>query len=307
MKTTSVPHTNVQVSRIGLGCNNFGWHIDADRARAVVDAAIEHGITFLDTADVYGMGGEGPGASERHLGEILKGRRDRVVIATKWGYPSESVPKDAGSPAYIREAIERSLERLQTDWIDVYYYHRPDGVTPLEETLGALDELVSEGKVRAVGASGFNTELLEQGEAAASSGGTVGFRFLQERYNMLDRANGAFLPFCREYGVGFVPWFPLASGLLTGKWTRGQAAPQDSRLANAAEPDEATFEKLERLGSWAQDHGHTLPELALAWLASQEGVASVIAGATSPSQVEANARAASWELTPSELEEVSAL
>jgi aryl-alcohol dehydrogenase-like predicted oxidoreductase len=286
--------SDVGVSRVGLGCNNFGRRLDLKGTRAVVEAALAEGITFLDTADIYGGGN-----SERFLGEILEGRRDQVVLATKFGMADGA----NGKRDYVRRAIAASLDRLRTTYVDVYYYHRPDGVTPIAETIRAMRELVDEGRVRAIGVSNFSArplgEAVEAGPVAA----------VQNRYNLLERkADADVLPRCRELGVSFIPYFPLASGLLSGKYRRGAAAPAGSRLEGRPEAlsDEA-FDQVERLEEFAEGRGHNLLELAIAGLASQPGIPSVIAGATSPEQVRANAAAADWELDEAELEELSAL
>jgi len=286
--------SGLRVSRVGLGCNNFGRRVDLDGTRAVVDAALAEGINFLDTADIYG-GGD----SERFLGEILEGRRDEVVLATKFGMADDG----SGSRDYVRRAIAASLERLRTDVVDLYYYHRPDGVTPIAETVGAMMELVDEGSVRAIGVSNFSAEQLDE---AAQAGPVVA---LQNRYSLLERgAEAEVLPRCRELGVAFIPYFPLASGLLTGKYRRGQPAPHGSRLEGRREAlSDETFDRVERLEQFAEARGRSLLELAIAGLASQPAIASVIAGATSPEQVRQNAAAADWELTDGELAELLAL
>jgi aryl-alcohol dehydrogenase-like predicted oxidoreductase len=291
--------SDVEVSRVGLGCNNFGGRLDLERTRAVVEAALDAEITFFDTADTYGERGR----SERFLGEILEGRRDRVVLATKFGWDVGLGGDDLrGSRSYLRRAIDASLERLRTDHVDLYYYHRPDGVTPLAETLEAMHELVDEGKTRAIGCSNLSAAQLREADAFARSAGKPQIAALQNRYSLLERAAEAeILPLCREYGIGFVPYSPLASGLLTGKYRRGEPPPAGSRLENR--PEARAHERLERieaLEAFATEHGHTLLELAIGGLASQPGVASVIAGATTPEQVHVNA-AASWELTAVEL------
>jgi aryl-alcohol dehydrogenase-like predicted oxidoreductase len=291
MREYALGRSGLTVSAVGLGCNNFGRRLDLAGTRAVIDAALDAGITHLDTADIYG----GDGASERLIGQLLEGRRDRVVLATKFGMELSSddgTPR--GSRAYVRRAIEGSLERLRTDHIDLYYYHEPDGVTPLSETLGALGELADEGKIRAFGVSNVDAAGLR--EAAALGGDRLAA--VQNEYNLLDRAAEAdVLPLARELGVGFVPYFPLASGLLTGKFRRGKAPPAGARLAGRPERlTDGVFDRLEALEGFAAERGHTLLELAVAGLASQPGVASVIAGAMSPEQVTRNATAAGWEL-----------
>ncbi len=279
-------HSVTALSRVGLGTNNFGRRLDLEGARAVVDAAIDAGVTHIDTADIYG-GGE----SERYLGEILAGRLDRVVLATKFGMGQGG----NGSPEYVHKAIDASLAQLRTDRVDLFYYHRPDGVTPIGETVAAMHELVEAGKVRQLGVSNVDAAQLRDAAAAAPVG------FVQNRYSLLERGVEAeLLPLCSELGVGFVPYFPLASGLLTGKYRRGEPAPAGSRLEGQRMDDE-TFDRIEALERFAARHGHTLLELAIGALASQPAVVSVIAGAMTPEQVRANAAAGSWRLTPEEL------
>jgi aryl-alcohol dehydrogenase-like predicted oxidoreductase len=279
-------HSVTALSRVGLGTNNFGRRLDLEGARAVVDAAIEAGVTHIDTADIYG-GGE----SERYLGEILTGRRDQVVLATKFGMGQGG----NGSPDYVRRAIDTALARLRTDHVDLFYYHRPDGVTPIGETVGAMNELVEAGKVRQLGVSNVDAMQLRDAAAAAPVG------FVHNRYSLLERGVEAeLLPLCSELGVGFVPYFPLASGLLTGKYRRGEPAPAGSRLEGQPVDDE-TFDRIEALERFAVERGHTLLELAIGALASQPAVVSVIAGAMTPEQVRANAAAGGWRLTPEEL------
>jgi aryl-alcohol dehydrogenase-like predicted oxidoreductase len=286
--------SGAHVSVVGLGCNNLGGRLDFDRTRAVVDAALEAGITFFDTADAYGSGG----GSERFLGEILEGRRDSVAIATKFGHDVGLGEEPRGTRSYIRRALEASLERLRTDRIDLYYYHRPDGVTPLAETLEALWELVDEGRVRAVGCSNLSAVQVREAADFARASGRPQLAALQNRYNLLERdAEHEVLPLCRELGIGFVPYFPLASGLLTGKYRSGEPPPAGSRLENRPEAWSAErLERVEELEAFARERGHTLLELAIGALASRPEVASVIAGATTPEQVRANAGAL-WMLT----------
>jgi aryl-alcohol dehydrogenase-like predicted oxidoreductase len=300
MRQNRLGRSDLLVSVVGLGCNNFGGRLDRAGTRAVVDAALDAGITFLDTADIYGGGG----ASERLLGEALAGRRDRVVLATKFGM-GEETGGPRGSRAYARRALERSLERLRTDRVDLFYYHRPDGVTPLAETLGALGELADEGKIRAYGVSNLDAEQLR--EAAAL--GDPRLAALQNEYSLLERAaERELLPLCREHGIAFVPYFPLARGLLTGKFRRGEPAPAGTRMAGRPELlDDALFDRLDALEAFAAERGRTLLELAFAGLASQPGVASVIAGAMTPAQVEANAAAGEWELGAADRERLAAL
>jgi aryl-alcohol dehydrogenase-like predicted oxidoreductase len=301
------------VSRVGLGCNNFGGRLDLRRTREVVDAALDAGVTLLDTADIYGNR-SGPtvygrlGASERFLGEALAGRRDRVVLATKFGGDMDTGIEPRGAPAYVRSALEASLRRLQTDHVDLLYYHWPDEVTPIAETVGAMAELAAAGKVRAIGVSNVTPAQLD--EAAR----TAPIAALQNEYSLLERApEHDLIPRCRELGVGFVPYYPLAAGLLTGKYRHGEPGEPGTRWAQAGALTSATevtprvaagadaFALIARIERFAGERGHTLLELAIAALASRAGVASVIAGATSPEQVRANAAAAGWRLTAEEL------
>jgi aryl-alcohol dehydrogenase-like predicted oxidoreductase len=290
--------SGLEVSAVGLGCNNFGRRLDLAGSRAVIDAALDAGITFLDTADVYG-----DGASERFIGEALAGRRDRVVLATKFGLGPADGP--GGSPANVRRAVTASLARLRTEWVDVLYYHRPDGVTPLHETVSALAELIDEGLVRAFGVSNVDAGQLD--EAARAGGDRLAA--VQNEYNLLARgAEADVLPRAHELGVGFVPYFPLASGLLSGKFRRGEPPPPGTRMAGRfAEVDGSTFDRMELLESFAARRGRTLLELAIAGLTSRPGVASVIAGAMTADQVAGNAAAAAWGLTPAELDELGRL
>jgi aryl-alcohol dehydrogenase-like predicted oxidoreductase len=290
--------SDVHVSLVGLGCNNFGGRLDFEGTRAVVEAALDVGITFFDTADVYGS----EGRSERFLGEILEGRRDRAVIATKFGHDVGLGGEPRGTRSYLRRALEASLERLRTDRVDLYYYHRPDGVTPIAETLDALWELVHEGRVRAVGCSNLNATQLREAADFARISGRPQIAALQNRYNLLEReAEEEILPLCRELGIGFVPYFPLASGLLTGKYRPGEPPPAGSRLESRPEARSAErLERVEALEAFAAKRGRTLLELGIGALASQPEVASVIAGATTPEQVRANAGAL-WMLADDEL------
>jgi aryl-alcohol dehydrogenase-like predicted oxidoreductase len=299
----------LRVSVVGLGCNNFGRRVDLDGTRAVVDAALEAGVTFFDTADVYGE----KGGSEELLGQVLRGRRDEVVLATKFGMDmganGPSV-RPRGSAAYIREAVEGSLRRLGTELIDLYQYHRPDGETPIDETLGALDELVREGKVRQVGCSNFSARELEEAAGAARENGFASFVSLQNEYSLLERElEEDIAPLCQELGVGILPYFPLASGLLTGKYRRGEDAPAGTRLHGRPQlADDATFDRLEAATRFASERGLELLDVAIAGLAAQPMVASVIAGATKPEQVRRNAETVErWTPAAGELEELDAI
>ncbi len=300
--------SGLKVSAVGLGCNNFGRRVDLEGTRAVVDAALDAGVNFLDTADIYGE----QGGSETLLGEVLQGRRDQIVLATKFGMDmGDKGPsvRPRGSRAYIREAVEGSLRRLKTDVIDLYQYHRPDGETPIEETLGALDELVNEGKARYIGCSNFSAAELEEAEAAARENGFARFVSLQNEYSLLKREiEGDVVPKCEQLGVGVLPYFPLASGLLTGKYRRGEDAPEGTRLHGRPEvADDATFDVLEAAEEFARARGLTLLDVAIAGLAAQPAVASVIAGATKPEQVRSNAAALRWEPSAADLEELDSI
>jgi aryl-alcohol dehydrogenase-like predicted oxidoreductase len=286
--------SDLRVSRVGLGCNNFGGRIDFEATRAVVDAAIDAGVRFFDTAETYG-GGD----SERFLGAALGERRSQVVLATKFGWAPGDLP--GGAPERVRRSIDASLERLGTDVVDLYYYHRPDGVTPLAETLGAMQELVDAGKVRRLGLSNVVVALLEEAEAT-----DVEIVAVQNRYSLINRRDeDGVLPFCREHGIGYVPYYPLESGLLTGKYRRGEPAPAGSRLSGDGLNDDR-LDDVERLEERAEGAGRPLLELAIGGLAAIDGIASVIAGATTPEQVRANAAAGAWAPTPAELERILA-
>ena len=294
MELVDLGESGLRVARVGLGCNNFGGRIDLDATWAVVDAALEAGVTFFDTAEIYGTGD-----SERFLGEILEGRRDQVVLATKFGWGHE---RGDGSAAKVRAAIEGSLERLRTDHVDLYYLHKPDPGTPILETLTALDELVREGRARAIGCSNFSADQLSEADRVAREHGLTRFTVLQNHYSLIRRDDDEdVLPLCRELGVSYIPYFPLASGLLTGKYRRGETAPEGARLAGREIEDER-LDRVEACASFADEHGHSLHELAICALASTPGVGSIIAGATRPEQVRANVAAASaWRLDAGEL------
>jgi aryl-alcohol dehydrogenase-like predicted oxidoreductase len=298
MKTTRLGGSDLEVSRVGLGCNNVGRRLDRDATGAVVDAALGAGVTFFDTADVYG-GGD----SERFIGDAVQGQRDQVVLATKFGNDA-GVPGPGGSREHVRRAIEASLERLRTTTVDLYYYHRPDGVTPISVTLAAMHELVEEGTVRALGLSNVGAGLLRD---AAATG--IRVAAVQNRYSLVHRSDEAeVLPLCRELGIGYVPYFPLESGLLTGKYRRGEPHPDGARLSGR--DDELTderFAQVEELERFAAERGVALLEVAIGGLASIPGIASVIAGATSPEQVRANAAAGAWHATAEELEALTRL
>jgi aryl-alcohol dehydrogenase-like predicted oxidoreductase len=285
----------LEVSVVGLGCNNFGRRVDEAGTRAVVDAALEAGVTFFDTAESYG-----DGRSESFLGQALVGRRDRVVLATKFG---GNRAEGRGSREAIRRALEGSLQRLQTDYVDLYQHHREDETTPLAETIETLDELVREGAIRAYGTSNYSPGKLEEAAGLAREA----YVSEQSEYSWLEReAEDELLPTCGRLGLGFIPYFPLASGLLTGKYRRGEPAPEGTRL-HGREIDDAEHDRLEALEAFARKRGATLLEVAIGGLAAQEPVASVIAGATKPEQVRANAAAGSWQPSAVELDELRAL
>ncbi len=295
-----------EVSVIGLGCNNFGRRVDLDGTRAVVDAAIEQGITFLDTADIYGSP---HGRSEEFLGDALQGRRDRVLLATKFGMNMDDGRGPRGSRGYILQAFEASLRRLRTDVIDYYWYHQPDGVTPISETLETLDELVQAGAVRWIGASNFSAEQIDEADAAARDRGFARFTAVQNNYSLLNReAEREVLPTCERLGLGFVPFFPLASGLLTGKYRRGEAAPAGTRLAGRDQVGtDEQFDTVEALESYAADRGLPMIDVAIGALLGRPVVSTVIAGATRPEQVRQNVDAARWQPSETDLAELEEL
>jgi aryl-alcohol dehydrogenase-like predicted oxidoreductase len=305
LPTRRLGDSNMEVSVVGLGCNNFGSRLDPAGTAAVLDAALEAGITFFDTADIYG----GAGASEELMGAALAGRREEFLIATKFGMEMkgvDGVPAAArGSREYIRWAVEGSLRRLRVERIDLYQYHEPDGRTPIAETLAALDDLVREGLVRAIGCSNFSAAELEEADRVARERGLARFVSLQNEYSLLERGIEAEVaPACERLGVSILPYFPLASGLLSGKYRRGEAAPEGTRLAGRAPGTEAQFEVVEALRHYAAERGVELIDVAIAGLAAQDGVASVIAGATKPEQIRANAGALRWRPSPEDLAEV---
>jgi aryl-alcohol dehydrogenase-like predicted oxidoreductase len=309
MKYRRLGTSGLKVSEIGLGCNNFGMRIDQAQTTAVVHAALDAGVTLFDTADVYGAK-----QSEVMLGVALGARRHEVVLATKFGLPTGALPYGAGgSRRYVTAAVEASLKRLGTDYIDLYQMHRPDPETPIDETLRALDDLVRAGKVRYLGNSNFTGWQVTDADWTARSLGLNRFVSAQNNYSLVERAVEAeVLPACERFGLGMLPFFPLASGLLTGKYRRGEPPPEGTRLAawgprGAAFMSEANFDRAERLSAWAEGRGRTILELAFAWLLARPAVSSVIAGATSPVQVSLNAATADWVLSAGDLEEVAAL
>jgi aryl-alcohol dehydrogenase-like predicted oxidoreductase len=286
----------LDVSVVGLGCNNFGGRIGEAETRAVVDAALDSAVTFFDTADIYGGGG----GSEELLGRILEGRREQVVLATKFGKPMGDGAERRGAREYILRAVEGSLRRLRTDVIDLYQHHEEDPETPLEETVATVEELVRAGTVRAWGTSNYRPETLERVRALASDA----YVSEQGEYSWLRRsAESELLPACERLGLGFIPYFPLASGLLSGKVSREHPPAEGTRLHGREIGDE-DLARVERLRSWADAQGVTLLDVAIGGLAAVEPVASVIAGATKPEQVRANAAAGAWEPTPEQLVEL---
>jgi aryl-alcohol dehydrogenase-like predicted oxidoreductase len=290
---------SLNVSIVGIGCNNFGWRTDSTGTAAVVNAALDAGINFFDTADCYGAG-----QSEEFLGKALKGRREKAIIATKFGIKMGE-GKEGARPEYVREALDASLKRLQTDVIDLYQIHRPDPNTPIAETMQALDDAVKAGKVREIGCSNFS---VEQMEAARATAGPHHFASVQNEYSLMKRdAEADVLPECARIGVAFLPYFPLANGLLTGKYRRGASFPESSRAKDGFGPkvfNDANLDRTEVLAAFANSRGHSLLELAFSWLASRPEISSVIAGARSVEQVRANSLAASWKLTSSDLAEL---
>ncbi|MDX6480744.1 MAG: hypothetical protein QOG85_1254 [Gaiellaceae bacterium] len=302
METRTLGHGGPEVSVVGLGTNNFGRRCDYDQTLSVIDAALDAGITLFDTADIYGQG-----TSEDYIGRALEGRRDGVILATKFGMPMDDRPEESrGGREYIRWAVEGSLRRLRTDVIDVYQQHRPDTSTPIDETLGALNELVEEGKVRWIGSSNFSAEQIEAAETSARDKGTARFVSVQNQYSLIEReAEDDVLPTCARLGIGFLPYFPLASGLLTGKYRRGEEA-REGRLAGQEIHDER-WDRAEALEAFAAARGMTILDLAFAGLLAQPAVSSVIAGATKPEQVRANVAAGAVELGPDDGEELRAL
>lgn len=307
METRNLGRSGLKVSLVGLGCNNFGGRIDTAQARAVVDRAIELGITLFDTADAYGN----RGGSERVLGEVLGTRRQDIVLATKFGNAMDDVGvMKGGSRRYLMAAVEASLKRLRTDWIDLYQLHKPDPDTPIEETLRALDDLVRQGKVRYVGCSNLVAWAVADAAWTARHHGLSAFVSAQDEYSVLVRRHEReLLPALRAYGMGLLPYYPLASGLLTGKYKRGAALPEGSRLANSKAWAEQfltprNWDVVEALERFCRERGRGLVDLAFSWLAAQAPVASIIAGATSPQQIDVNVAAVGWRLTADELAEV---
>ncbi|MCI4062733.1 aldo/keto reductase [Micromonospora sp. R77] len=301
------------VSVVGVGCNNFGRKLDLDGTRAVVDAALDAGINFFDTADIYG---EPQGGSEELLGQALKGRRDDVVVATKFGMDMHGLngPDHGarGARRYIARAVEASLRRLDTDHIDLYQMHEPDPGTPIDETLAALDDLVRAGKVRYLGNSNFAGWQIADADWTASSQGRARFISAQNHYSLLERSVEAeVIPACERFGLGMLPFFPLANGLLTGKYRRDQAPPTGSRLSGGGRYAErlaaANWDTIEAIEAYAAERGLSMLQVAIGGLAAQPAVTSVIAGATTPEQVRANAEAGVWQPTDEDLDALDAI
>ena len=299
MSYRRVGDSGLVVSVVGIGCNNFGRKLDADGTKAVVDAAFDAGITLFDTADIYGRP---HGASEELLGQALEGRRDEVIVATKFGMDMEGVNGSdfsaRGSRRYVTRAVEASLRRLKTDYIDLYQLHTPDPATPIEETLAALDDLVRAGKVRYLGNSNFSGWQIADAAWTARTRGLTPFVSAQNQYSLLHRdVESEVIPACERFGLGFLPFFPLDSGLLTGKYKRGQAAPEGSRMAQDRYRPwliSAPWDTIQNIEAYAAKRGVTMLDIAIGGLAARRGVASVIAGATTAEQVKANAAACAW-------------
>ncbi len=309
MEFRQLGRSGLSVSEIGLGCNNFGGRVDQSGTKRVVDAALDHGITLFDTADVYGGSN-----SEVFLGKALGSKRSDVIIATKFGMAmGQDALSRGGSRRYIMKAVEASLQRLGTDYIDLYQIHFPDPVTPIDETLAALHDLVRSGKVRYVGSSNFSSWQIADADWTARSEGYTRFVSAQNHMNLFERAVvHEVIPGCRHFGLGMLPYFPLASGLLTGKYVRGEVAPEGTRLANAGARagralSDNNFDRLEALTSFADERSRSLLELALGWLLSFEEVSSVIAGATREEQIHSNVEGAGMRLDADEMREVATL
>lgn len=310
MRYRQLGNSGLLVSEVGLGCNQMGGRLDLDGTRAVVDAALDVGITLMDTSDTYGN----RGGSEELLGQALRGRRDQVVLATKWGHRRTDMGYGLaagakGGRAYIRRAVEESLRRLGTDHIDLYQFHTPDRGTPIEETLATLHELVAAGKVRYIGHSNFASWEIARAAHVAAESSLTPFVSAQNHYSLLERdVEAEVIPACQAYGLGMLPYFPLAMGLLTGKVKRDTGAPAGTRLSGRSEyVTDDKLDRVEALEKWGAQHGRSLLEIAIAGLAAQPTVASVIAGATSPEQVRANAAAAQWQPSADELAAIDEL
>ncbi len=310
MKYRNLGRSGLRVSLIGLGCNNFGGRIGLDATRAVVDKAIDCGITLFDTADIYGE----RGGSETLLGEVLGSRRKDIVLASKFGMEMDDTgAKVGGSRRWMMRAVEESLARLKTDWLDLYQYHRPDPLTPIDETLRAFEDMIRQGKVRYIGCSNMPSWQVATAQWTAKDIGTTPFVSAQDEYSLVVRdAEKELIPTLQHYGLGLLPYFPLASGLLTGKYKRNAPMPEGARLTNTQRLanrylTDGNWEKAEKLGDYAAAQGRTMVELAFSWLASQPVVSSVIAGATRPEQIAANVKAADWALTADDVAAIDAI
>ena len=307
MEYRNLGSSGLRVSLVGLGCNNFGMRLDLEQTRAVVDRAFDLGITLFDTADMYG----GRGGSETQLGKILGHRRKDIVLASKFGMAmSDDGTKIGASRRYIMSAVEDSLRRLKTDWIDLYQLHQPDPLTPLDETMQALDDLVTQGKIRYIGCSNLPSWQVVESQWISKSMGLNRFVSCQDEYNILNRnVEAELIPAMQKYGCGLLPYFPLASGLLTGKYKRTEM-PEGARLtdmptfANRIYLTDENFEIVDNLHKFANKTGHSILELAFGWMASRPTTASIIAGATKPEQIDANVAAVNWVLSQSEIDEV---
>jgi aryl-alcohol dehydrogenase-like predicted oxidoreductase len=307
MEHRTLGSSGLKLSLIGLGCNNFGGRIDLEATRKVIDATLAAGVNHLDTADIYGGGGK----SEDFIGQCLGARRKDVVLATKYGKPMADNPSDTrGARAYILSAVEASLRRLRTDWIDLLYMHEPDPATPIEESLRAVEELVASGKIRALAGSNFTAGEIGEAVDTAKRLGGAGFVATQDEYSLLERGiEDALLPVLETHRLALVPYFPLAGGALSGKYRKGQPLPEGARLT-AAKASADRFlgggrdSMVEALAAFAEQRGHNLLELALSWLAARPQVVSIITGATRPEQIGANVRAVGWKLSAEEMAEV---
>ncbi|MBI4289312.1 MAG: aldo/keto reductase [Chloroflexi bacterium] len=309
MEYCKLGNSGLKVSRISLGGNNFGWYADEPASNAVINHALDMGINYIDTADMYDRG-----RSEEFIGKAVKGKRSQVIVATKFANPMGDGPNEkGGSRYYVMRAVEASLRRLQTDYIDLYQMHRPDPTTPIEETLGALDDLVRAGKIRYVGCSNFAAWQLSDALWTSKVNRLPSFAIVQTRYNVLERQiETDIVPCCRAHNVGVIPWGPLAGGFLTGKYRKGEKAPADARLSkpNALYDSvftESNWDRLAKLETFASERGHTVGDLAIAWLLSRPWVSTVIAGARKAEQVTANVAAAEWKLTAAEAAEVDSI
>ena len=301
--------TGLKVSEIGLGGNNFGWWADEQTSIPVIKHALEAGINFIDTADMYDRGN-----SEEFVGKAIKGRRSEVIVATKFSSSMGDGPNEkGGSRYYIMKAVEASLKRLQTDYIDLYQMHFPDTGTPIEETLRVLDDLIRSGKVRYIGCSNFSSWQLCEALWTSRVNNLHSFVTVQPQYSLLSRQiEQELVPCCQSYGIGVIPYSPLAGGFLTGKYRKGEEPPSDGRLSKPGPAsgrilNDPNWEKLAKLEAFATEHGHTVGELAIAWLLSKPYVSTIIAGVRKPEQVSANVAAAEWKLTDEETNEVDAI